>query len=247
MGVITLPANVETDRQNGVKASSVHVQGNFDALLTAVNRKLEIDGSIVPTADIPMGNHKLTGVATPTLTGDATNKGYVDTLDGQNVKVTGNQTIAGTKTFSSTITGSISGNAGTVTNGVYTTGNQTIGGVKIFSSVAYGQASDDSNSLLSTVAKSKANSGYFKLGNGLIVQWGGVFGGAYPTAQWVTLPTPFTTTDYAVSVIPTGNGLNYTQTGFIPNILYTTGFDVVTGFNGGDARSLQCRWIAIGY
>jgi hypothetical protein len=39
------------------------------------------------------------------------------------VKLTGNQTIAGTKTFSSTISGSITGNAGTATNGVVTTGS----------------------------------------------------------------------------------------------------------------------------
>jgi hypothetical protein len=39
------------------------------------------------------------------------------------VKLTGDQTIGGTKTFSNTITGSISGNAGTATNGVVTTGS----------------------------------------------------------------------------------------------------------------------------
>ena len=38
------------------------------------------------------------------------------------VDLTSNQTIAGTKTFSSTIQGNISGNAGTVTNGVYSNG-----------------------------------------------------------------------------------------------------------------------------
>lgn len=43
--------------------------------------------------------------------------------DSSVVKLTGDQTIAGTKTFSSTITGSISGNAGTVTNGVVTSGS----------------------------------------------------------------------------------------------------------------------------
>jgi hypothetical protein len=49
-----------------------------------------------------------------------------------------NQTIGGTKTFSSPIAGSITGNAATatnanaVTNGVYTIGNQTIGGSKTF-------------------------------------------------------------------------------------------------------------------
>lgn len=55
-------------------------------------------------------------------------------LDSDVVKLIGNQTISGTKTFSSTISGNINGNAETVTNGVYTTGNQTIGGVKTFSS-----------------------------------------------------------------------------------------------------------------
>jgi hypothetical protein len=39
------------------------------------------------------------------------------------VRTTGDQTLAGTKTFSSTIVGSVSGNAGTVTNGVVTTGS----------------------------------------------------------------------------------------------------------------------------
>ena len=86
------------------------------------------------------------------------NKSYVDGLNAQNVKLTGNQTVAGIKTFSSTITGSITGNAGTATklatdrtiNGVAfngtanitiadetkvaLTGNQTIAGVKTFSS-----------------------------------------------------------------------------------------------------------------
>jgi hypothetical protein len=53
------------------------------------------------------GNHALAGYA----------------ADNAVVKLTGDQTVAGTKTFSSTITGSISGNAGTVTNGVYTSGS----------------------------------------------------------------------------------------------------------------------------
>jgi hypothetical protein len=53
--------------------------------------------------------------------GNHASAGYA--LDNAVVKLTGDQTVAGTKTFSSTITGSISGNAGTVTNGVYTTGS----------------------------------------------------------------------------------------------------------------------------
>jgi hypothetical protein len=70
-----------------------------------------------------------------------TMKAMSDLLDAT-VNVTGNQTIAGVKTFSSTIVGSISGdcdgNAGTVTGGVYTSGNQTVAGVKTFSSTIVG-------------------------------------------------------------------------------------------------------------
>jgi hypothetical protein len=46
---------------------------------------------------------------------ESTNATAISTLDGNTVKLSGDQTIAGTKTFSSTITGSVSGNAGTAT------------------------------------------------------------------------------------------------------------------------------------
>ena len=44
------------------------------------------------------------------------------------VYITGDQNISGTKTFTNTINGYISGNAGSVTNGIYTSGGQTING-----------------------------------------------------------------------------------------------------------------------
>jgi hypothetical protein len=69
---------------------------------------------------------------------------YFDTLF---LKLTGNQTVAGTKTFTSTITGSITGNAGTVTSGVYTTGNQTVAGVKTFSSTIVGNISGNAGTV----------------------------------------------------------------------------------------------------
>ena len=50
----------------------------------------------------------------------------ITTLDNTTVKLTGDQTIAGVKTFTSTIGGSIDGNAATVTNGVYTTSSVTV-------------------------------------------------------------------------------------------------------------------------
>lgn len=47
--------------------------------------------------------------------------------------ISGNKTFSGTCTFNNTITGSVSGNAGTVTDGVYLNTSQTISGTKTFS------------------------------------------------------------------------------------------------------------------
>lgn len=80
MANISLPYSMEQDRINKVKANSVHVDANFNTLLQAVNNKLGKDGSTVPSADLPMGNHKIIGLATPENSGDATTKGYVDAL-----------------------------------------------------------------------------------------------------------------------------------------------------------------------
>jgi len=75
----------------------------------------------------------------------------------------GNQTIGGTKTFTSTIVGDISGTAGTattanfatsagsVTDGVYTVGNQTIGGIKTFTSTIVGDISGNAGTVTNGV------------------------------------------------------------------------------------------------
>jgi hypothetical protein len=73
---------------------------------------------------------------------------YVDTTA---VKLTTNQTIAGVKTFSSTIVGSVSGNAGTVTNGVYIVGNQSIDGTKTFTSTVVANISGNSEAVTNGV------------------------------------------------------------------------------------------------
>lgn len=79
MSVITLPWSMEQDRENQIKANSVHVDDNFNTLLGAVNNKLDLDGTSTPTADIPFGGHKVTNLGTPTVSADAATKGYVDT------------------------------------------------------------------------------------------------------------------------------------------------------------------------
>ena len=81
--------------------------------------------------------------------GNHASAGYAQ--DSAVVKLTGDQVIAGTKTFSSTITGSITGNAGTVTSGVYTTGDQTIAGTKTFSSTISGSVSGNAGTVTNGV------------------------------------------------------------------------------------------------
>lgn len=75
------------------------------------------------------------------------------------VYTTGDQTIAGTKTFSSTIAGSINGNAATVTNGFYTTSSFFIGTTSLAVNRASGSqtltgVSIDGNAATATAATS---------------------------------------------------------------------------------------------
>lgn len=58
-------------------------------------------------------------------------------------------------------------------------------------------ACDNANSILTTVAITKAETGYVKLGNGMILQWGVVSHG-YDARKTVTLGYPFGNTNYKV-------------------------------------------------
>ena len=60
------------------------------------------------------------------------------TWDNGNVRLSINKGLYSSVGFTGNVTGDATGNAGTVTNGVYTTGTQTIGGAKTFSSSIVG-------------------------------------------------------------------------------------------------------------
>jgi hypothetical protein len=91
----------------------------LNAPAVGTNFPLSIDGSAVTSGTVSASNLPVAGAAAA------------------GIVTTGTQTFAGTKTFTSTIAGSINGNAATVTNGVYTTGDQTIFGTKSFDSIIY--------------------------------------------------------------------------------------------------------------
>lgn len=180
MSTLNLPYSMVADRDAGIKANAQHVDDDFNAVKTAVDGKLDLDGTSVPTADISMGSHKITGVATPTASGDAATKGYVDsnitTLSGNCVKLSGNQTIAGTKTFSaSPVVPAPTNNTDAATKKyvddglagcVKTSGNQTIAGTKTFSSTIQGNISGSSGSCTGNAATATSATKATQDGNG---------------------------------------------------------------------------------
>ena len=104
-------------------------------------------------------------------------------------------------------------------------------------------ASAENGSILTTVNKSKSQNGYFKLGNGLIIQWGKT-PNISNSGTVCTLPTPFTTANYSVTAI-TSATFNENSIGLIGKT--TTNFTLVEkGYNGG-AHNVPNYFIAIGY
>jgi hypothetical protein len=130
----------------------------------------------------------------------------INTLDSTVVKLTGNQTIAGTKTFSSA--------------------------VKCAGSATTGTA-------ITTSAISKAQNGYVKLGNGIIIQWGQIAGNSN-TRHNVTLPTAFTSTNYTVCSSNTTFGDSAPWGATIEQTTTTT-------FKIFQVHKQKIWWMAIGY
>jgi len=127
-------------------ADSVADAAQAAAEATAAAESVSLTGDTMSGELVLFGN--------PTVALGATPKQYVDGLDAQNVKLTGAQTIAGVKTFSSIPVGPSTDpvSADQLTRKFYVdaldaanvklTGNQTIAGVKTFSSIPVGPSTD---------------------------------------------------------------------------------------------------------
>jgi hypothetical protein len=124
---------------NTAPTEALHVQG-----------KIRIGTQATATTDAVRADRSLTAGNGLSGGGDLTaDRSFA--VDSTVVRTSGNQTIAGIKTFSNTISGSINGNANTVTNGVYTTGNQTIAGIKTFSNTISGSINGNANTVTNGV------------------------------------------------------------------------------------------------
>ena len=179
------------------------------------------------------------------------NNGSVNWSAGGVVDSTGNQTIGGTKTFSSTINGNISGNASTVTSGVYLIGDQTIGGAKTFSSIINGNISGNAatvtNGIYSTGNQTISGVKTFAstVNANITGSAGSVLNGVYATGDQII--SGIKTFSSVINANITGNASTVTSGVYLigdqtingfktfttgisaPNIVYNTGNQIISG------------------
>lgn len=98
-------------------------------------------------------------------------------------------------------------------------------------------ASDKANSIVTTVAKSKSANGYYKLGNGLIIQWGTL--SSATTTGTLTFPLEWPSTNYIV----VGNTSQNINRGDQVVAEFFTKTTKNCKYNSSNA----CQWIAVGY
>jgi len=121
-----------------VSFGTVAVPGQDDVVADGSAGTLNLvgNGSVTITNNASTDTVTITGVDTNTeyTAGSGLSLASEEfAVDSTVVRTSGNQTIDDAKTFTTIITGDITGNSGTVTDGVYTTGSQTITATKNFS------------------------------------------------------------------------------------------------------------------
>lgn len=109
-------------------------------------------------------------------------------------------------------------------------------------------ASDVAGSIVTTLAKSKTSSGYYKLGNGLIIQWGAVGSSKVEAKGTVTYPTPFTSmsrvaTSITESVIAEPRAIRVYEVS-LTNFKYSC---YKQHSSGATNTATAFMWLAVGY
>jgi hypothetical protein len=98
-GTFTRLYNWTTDKANSVRIRADKFDAEMDGMATALSTALYKDGQQTPTANLPMGGFKLTGLGAPASAADSATKQYVD----DNVTAFTNFTVRGATTASVTI------------------------------------------------------------------------------------------------------------------------------------------------
>lgn len=238
-GNFTRNMNWQDDAANDIPILASRHDDEDDNFANGFNNTVCRDGRAAMTGALKMGGYKVTGMADGTASTDAVTKSQLDAQnvsltaaigakadDNAVVKLSGNQTIAGTKTFSSSPvipTPSASDNS---------TKAATTAWIKTF-------AQTSGADYMSTF--SKGGNGYFKFTNGLIIQWGSV--AASSGNRNVPLPISFSNTNYRVVFNWTGGSSGELFAGAITGKT-TSNFTIRSA---GGANDRAADWVAIGY
>jgi hypothetical protein len=198
-GDISSTRTINVGAGNGitVNADDIAIDTSSATFTTGVKSKLNADGVVSGSSQIDgsqLGLNK-------TITIGSTST----TLGGTSTTLVGLTSVTSTA-LTGSLQGSISGNAGTVTNGVYTTGDQTIGGIKTFSSAI--TASNYSGT--HTGASSGTNTGDETLArvNALAITTVGTIG----TGVWNGSSISTTYTAAKVTSVSSGTGISVDTT-----------------------------------
>ena len=142
---------------------------------------------------------------------------------------------------------------GTIVNGLYarsTDGNTDVTGElsvlvnKDGNMYATAPASATNGAIVTTVNKTKADRGYFQLGNGMIIQWGLDTMAANVTTASITYPKAFTSgSSYAVLTCHRGSSVTSSMSR--PDNNTSTGFTCT--YNSSYTNARHFYWIAVGY
>ena len=198
-----------TIQKNGINVETFTANAGSDV---TVNITVPTD-----TNDLTNGAGFITGINSNDI---ATALGYTAANDSEVVKLSSDQTIAGTKTFSS---------SPVVPTPVSSDNSTKIATTAFIKSVLSANGAG-------LAAFSKGNNGYYKFDNGLIIQWGRA------TSSPVIFPTPFSSnSSFAVATAYVANDGTEKAWGNVYSSS-TTQFNW-TMYN----TSSQVHWLAIGY
>lgn len=205
-------------------AKSSEVNQDFDVLYSQVNTNIsniaqnatDIDNLDANKANINGSSSQRFAVADPVVSGDAINKGY---LESGNLTLSGDLTFSGSNTFS---------------------GDSSFSGDMTFTGGIQMPDSDSVGSAITTKAISKSGNGYLKMGNGIIIVWGG-YAQSSSGSHSVSFPTAFT----AVPKLTTQILLNTNGTLYQPLVksVTKTGFTYYTTH----ANEFTLMYVAVGY